>query len=191
MRLFEVKPYLFSDRLDGALLSLSFLYCSHYSPLYFNDLAYFCLPYSTHCIFVLRLCLILFLGSVKWMMRLTMLSAWLKNLRKINIPVLRQTAREIGWDSKRWRQLTRVPFQPYAEWTFHGCLGLLSYTIVIPVTPSTRYSRVRASHYLLGTSNFLVTYHPDLLVDGSALNQYSSRNTFIKNWLKERTRAAY
>lgn len=117
--------------------------------------------------------------------------AWLKNLRKINIPVLKQTARELAKlkddeDNLSARAISTVvlndPFMVFK---------VLSYTNSHPGKHQVQdILEVEQAIIMLGTSNFFGHLSPDLLVD-DRLKSNMSALTHLLKLIKRAHRAAY
>lgn len=117
--------------------------------------------------------------------------AWLKNLRKINIPVLKQTARELAKlkddeDNLSARAISTVvlndPFMVFK---------VLSYTNSHPGKHQVQdILEVEQAIIMLGTSNFFGHLSPDLLVD-DWLKSNMSALTHLLKLIKRAHRAAY
>jgi HD-like signal output (HDOD) protein len=117
--------------------------------------------------------------------------AWLKNLRKINIPVLKQTARELAKlkddeDNLSARAISTVvlndPFMMFK---------VLSYTNSHPGKHQVQdILEVEQAIIMLGTSNFFGHLSPDLLVD-DRLKSNMSALTHLLKLIKRAHRAAY
>jgi len=117
--------------------------------------------------------------------------AWLKNLRKINIPVLKQTARELAKlkedeDNLSARAISSVvlndPFMVFK---------VLSYTNSHPGKHQVQdILEVEQAIIMLGTSNFFGHLSPDLLVD-DRLKSNMPALTHLLKLIKIAHRAAY
>jgi len=117
--------------------------------------------------------------------------AWLKNLRKINIPVLRQTARELARlkedeDNLSARAISTVvlndPFMVFR---------VLSYTNSHPSKHQVQdILEVEQAIIMLGTSNFFGHLSPDLLVDDRLKSNIPALTHLLK-LIKRAHRAAY
>lgn len=117
--------------------------------------------------------------------------AWLKNLRKINIPVLKQTARELAKlkedeDNLSARAIsTAVLNDPFMVFK------VLSYTNSHPGKHQVQdILEVEQAIIMLGTSNFFGHLSPDLLVD-DRLKSNMSALTHLLKLIKRAHRAAY
>lgn len=117
--------------------------------------------------------------------------AWLKNLRKINIPVLKQTARELAKlkedeDNLSARAISTVvlndPFMVFK---------VLSYTNSHPGKHQVQdILEVEQAIIMLGTSNFFGHLSPDLLVDDRLKSNIPALTHLLK-LIKRAHRAAY
>jgi HD-like signal output (HDOD) protein len=117
--------------------------------------------------------------------------AWLKNLRKINIPVLKQTARELeklkqDEDNLSARAISKVvlndPFMVFR---------VLSYTNSHPGKHQVQdILEVEQAIIMLGTSNFYGHLSPDLLVDDRLKSNIPALTHLLK-LIKRAHRAAY
>lgn len=117
--------------------------------------------------------------------------AWLKNLRKINIPVLKQTARELeklkqDEDNLSARAISKVvlndPFMVFR---------VLSYTNSHPGKHQVQdILEVEQAIIMLGTSNFFGHLSPDLLVDDRLKSNIPALTHLLK-LIKRAHRAAY
>lgn len=117
--------------------------------------------------------------------------AWLKNLRKINIPVLKQTARELAKlkedeDNLSARAISTVvlndPFMVFK---------VLSYTNSHPGKHQVQdILEVEQAVIMLGTSNFFGHLSPDLLVDDRLKSNIPALTHLLK-LIKRAHRAAY
>ncbi len=117
--------------------------------------------------------------------------AWLKNLRKINIPVLKQTARALeklkqDEDNLSARAISNVvlndPFMVFR---------VLSYTNSHPGKHQVQdILEVEQAIIMLGTSNFFGHLSPDLLVDDRLKSNIPALTHLLK-LIKRAHRAAY
>lgn len=117
--------------------------------------------------------------------------AWLKNLRKINIPVLKQTARALeklkqDEDNLSARAISKVvlndPFMVFR---------VLSYTNSHPGKHQVQdILEVEQAIIMLGTSNFFGHLSPDLLVDDRLKSNIPALTHLLK-LIKRAHRAAY
>ncbi len=117
--------------------------------------------------------------------------AWLKNLRKIHIPVLKQTARELAKlkedeDNLSARAISSVvlndPFMVF---------NVLSYTNSHPGKHQLQdILEVEQAIIMLGTSNFFGNLSPDLLVDDRLKSNIPALTHLLK-LIKRAHRAAY
>jgi len=117
--------------------------------------------------------------------------AWLKNLRKINIPVLKQTARELAKLKDDEDNLSAHAISTVVLNDPFMVFKVLSYTNSHPGKHQVQdILEVEQAIIMLGTSNFFGHLSPDLLVD-DRLKSNMSALTHLLKLIKRAHRAAY
>lgn len=117
--------------------------------------------------------------------------AWLKNLRKINIPVLKQTARELAKLKDDEDNLSAPAISTVVLNDPFMVFKVLSYTNSHPGKHQVQdILEVEQAIIMLGTSNFFGHLSPDLLVD-DRLKSNMSALTHLLKLIKRAHRAAY